>query len=640
MRVLLAAVGILWLVPAAAVRAEPLKQSGSPAVMAEPMVIPVNRLEPLPSNKPVGYSYPYFEEIWNRRRQALQQGDSAGASVLLVELRIAKERAGWPDFFIFSDALVTESRAAMAAHDFHHALELAQAAVSLGPHRPGAHTALSAALWAGGDLGASIATLNDALTMLLREPPLVWTRLGNLAVSMVVALLLSAIGFAAFIFYRHGTRLFHDIGHAMPVGASATQKRLFLATFILLPFLYRTGAVSTCIVWLLFLAPYYTRRETAAAAILLISFALAPLALPQLTSYWTYPGSRAEERYLVARDAGADEAALQMAGRTDTSAEDLLVLGMRARWSGDLTRARNLLAQASTLAETLPQAQVEIGNVSYLTGDAPAGIVAYNKALALLPGYTLALFNASQIYPVAGDQLKADECRHKANDINHPQVVKYDSLTQAIGLPVVEPAVPHEVLLLGSAPTPEHAYASLEFWQRIGGSSPRWLNIAFALFGLGVLFAAKPLGVRYKLTGRCQRCGLAACRRCHPELQDTQSCRDCFIAFNDDGTTHQQVRIQKEIESHRFYAKRLKVQRAASIFVAGAGAIIRGGSLLGLALMFLFMTTAVALLMGFGLLPDPILSYSGLNNLFNMGYGVVAVAVYVFALINGQREEV
>lgn len=594
------------------------------------------------------YPYSHFEDLWQRRREALQRGDMPAAATLLGELILTKERSGWPDFFAFAGVLARESRAAAAAGNGRRALELGQAAVALGPHRLSSHMAMAASLWANHELGAGLGALVEALVLTWHEPPLLWARLGNLALSLVVATLLATWVFVLVGLFRHGTLVLHDLGqHVLPKGAGPLQTRLVAVTLFVGPVLWRFGGMLTCVLSIVALAAYYAKRERLAAVVLLAVLALAPLALPRLSMHLAYPGSRAEDLYLAARDAGASDAVARIQAQPTPLADELFILAMRARWAGDAALARALFQRAVQAGALYPDVMVGLGNAKFMLGDSAGAIEAYKQALVLEPRHLLALFNLSQIYPLAGDQLKGDEFRYKANDVDRRAVIKLTTLTQATGAQIQDAPIPRPLLARGvempGDAIGDHRRACEQLWERMGGGGSRWTLTVLAALGIVWILACARI-IRHPAApvlaaGRCERCGAVACRRCHA-LATMQQCADCIAAFEDQDGRAQHLRIQKEIESHRFYARRLKIQRIVNLFVAGAGQLVGGASMRGLLFVVAFACAALGVAMAFGFVPEPVAMYGGLGGVFGVFYGSLAALVYVMALIDAQREEI
>ena len=584
---------------------------------------------------PYGYAPAYFDTLWHRRQVAMSQGDYVGATAVLREIVEARRRAAWPDLPVYGEALAWESRGLGATGDWPRALDLANDAFDLAPHRLATHRALAAARWGTGDVTGSFAALSSGLSLVVSEPPLLAARLGSIGLMGVFATVGACVALIMAGLYRHFLPLTHHLSHhLLPPGATQLQATLLTAALLFLPTLLCLGAVWSVLLWVAVLAPFFERRERWGAMLAVGLLAAVALGVPAVMAPLAYPGSRQDLIYQALRNTDAEVSSL---GQPQGRPEEAYALGLRARWSGDARKAALYLDKAVQQGLSNPDLFVALGNARLLQGDPLKAVQAYQQALNVEPQHLLALFNLSQVYLNVADP-KATEVRNHAGDINVRAVNKLAAYAQATGLLVVEPDVPRFLLNTAVDDDGEHGRTVEQLWRWFGGATPRLavLPVALGVLAWLVYMARNRRSDSY--AHACNRCGESACQRCERTLPDPSLCADCYLAFERDGP--QPLRIRKEIDSHRYHARVLATQRVFSLMLAGGGQLLRGESIRGLVLMMLFLTTALGLLTGFELLPEVVPTYGTSVGLFRVGGGVLFATLYILAIVDGQRERV
>jgi hypothetical protein len=350
----------------AAPSAEAAPDADAPAaVQPEPA-----RAAPPPAS-PARPSFASMNELWQQRRDALTRGDEAGAAKLLEALLDAKRSTGWPDVFVFGDALALEADAALLyTRDAARGRTLAAAAVDLAPHRPALRVLLARAQLAAGEGALSAAaTLWQAAATARTEPALARRCTGQVFLAMAAGLLGAVALFVLVLLAKHSRALLHDLQHLLPRGLWHWHVAALVGLVLLAPLCLRAGAASVAVLALVVLSPYLKRQERLAAVVSLLLLAAVAFGLPQATAHFGYAGSRAHDLYLAVRDAGASDAAARLQAQAEPSALDLWALGLRARWDGDAEASTLLLGKA---VEKLGHAFAEGGSeVPAVLLDAP-----------------------------------------------------------------------------------------------------------------------------------------------------------------------------------------------------------------------------------------------------------------------------
>ncbi len=591
----------------------------------EPAVV-----EPLPT--PPVYAPQFFADLWTSRRTARALGQATESQRLLDTIVLAKEKSGWPNLFAYGGALARESA---RTADKEEALALAAAAVTLAPDRPQTHAALGRALWlAGGRLWAGVVAYARAYSLTFTEPPLLMARLGNLLLTLVAALWLAAMLFAASALYGNARMLVHDLFHFLPTGASRWQTGLLGVAVFLAPVFFRVGVAWTVLAWLTAMGLYYPRRERIAAISVLALLALVPISLPWLTRYLAYPGSRAEAVYLAARDLGATAAADRLAGLANPTARELHVLGLRARWAGDLTLAATLFSRAESAGGADASLFTTLGNVRFLLKDKQGAIDCYQKATRADPDHVVAFLNMSRVYYDMTEHQKAGDAHRRATAIDDAFVERHKR-----GEGVIEEAVPR-VLFQVSADLAASERAVDHLWRLLGTRrSPRYHFAAISLTAMLLMVLFAFLRTLVKPSVRCTRCGRAACLRCAPEVPNQEQCGQCYHAFVAKVTVDAQARIHKEIEVHRYQARTAQVRRVMSLVLAGAAQLLRGDPLRGLGLFALAMMGVFGLATALDVVPAPLPVLAGRSYPSAVLSGLLWGGAYALSLWHAQRQE-
>jgi hypothetical protein len=365
------------------------------------------------------------------------------------------------------------------------------------------------------------------------------------------------------------------------------------------------------------------------------------LGLPIAARHLAYAGSRAEVTYLVARDAGAEGAAATLRAVTRPTPAEMFALGLRSRWEGDIKGALLWLDRAGQAGVTAPELQVALGNARFLSGDAMGALAAYARASDLAPTAVVPLFNASQVRLTLASVNDGQDPRQRANELDLKRVADLTAAAQETGVAVAEPAVPRLVLADGGVIADAEARSAVaSLWRGLAGPLPRLLLVLVNALGIAWTVAAGRGAEAGRWASDCRRCGDAACRRCAPGLTHGDQCVACVEAGHRDDALGQQLRIKKEIESHRYHARKLKTRRLLSWFAAGLGQLLQERALLGLLLMTAFGVCVLAACTGLGWLPEALPAYAGVPGVLAAANGLLAALLYLISGWLGRSEEV
>ncbi|MBN1961897.1 MAG: tetratricopeptide repeat protein [Deltaproteobacteria bacterium] len=639
---------------------KPKKESPDISSQQKPSVIPAPNnitddtieapshiLPPAKTNKTLtpepnqGKSPSFFADLWSRRRAALSRGDYREATRILVSIINAKNASGWPDFFTYGIALVQEAKRSLASGQPNKAINIAKGATLLAPHLPATHFIYGQAAWASseGSFTDVITSYLQGLYITISEPPLIRIHLGNFFLSLSTAILLVAGVLTIISLYRYSRLFFHDLQHILPRSAFRIHRVLLGLLLLLAPILLRLGILWVIVIWLSLFSIYYEVRERVGVVVLLAAIAGVAFLLPWLISHLNYADSRSQDVYLTVRDIGAEAAANRVRLLKNVGPDELYALGLRAKWSGEIAEACGWLDRAAT-AIADEDLWVTTGNARCLSGDRQGAIVAYKKALQLNSENLAAWFNLSRVYYAMTEHQKAGEAQRQAMSLDLERVEKLaDQAKRASGIFLVEANVPRRLLAMSFESGPEHYQAVAQIWQYLGGKTKR---LAFGVAALAGCCIVLILGIMRQIlrpAKLCPRCGMAACHHCHHELPDQRQCGQCYYVFVALEHVDPRQCIRKEIQVHRYRDRQTRIRQFLSVLLAGCGQILRGAFPFGIALMVGYLTFAILLLQAFGFLPT-IVTADGGPYWFWIGLALLAmIAIYVFALIDGLRED-
>ncbi len=574
-----------------------------------------------PSNEQLRGAPPAtFTDLWGLRRRALAEFDRTAADALLNGMVEAKQGAGWPNLTTYGLAVARESVTIASTGEAARALRLADAATKLAPSRPETWVARARANFDGGQPVAAATDLGHAATAILTDPIELRLRLGNLALAAIAAFLVGAFVFAIIVLYRHGRELVFGVLQVLPNGATRLQAALIVTAVIATPLLVAVGPVWTVLIWIALPIAYYDRNERVGACIIIAFLAVLPLLLPKATEYLGYPGSRAQDLYLAATDMGAEAAAGRVRAQSKPTAAELVATGLRERYAGNLAEATRLLEQSIERGMEQPSVYTVLGNLKFAAADRAGAIAAYEKALARDPKYVPALFNLSRVYFSMTEHQKAGEAHRAATTIDYEMVELFDRDAKQHGPAYMAPAeVPRRTFASRNLPATSVSVAAHDVWRELSGRTiPLWyIGIAVAL---------------------CLLMGIVGIFRKSTKAPTTLAAK----AQQDltKSTIEPLQRIRQEIEVHRHSLRLLRMRRVVSVFIAGAGQLMVGRALSGLAFLVIFTTSLFMLLIGLDIVPSPVPLAGGPSLLALIIYAGAAGIAYLMSLIDAQTEDV
>ena len=161
-------------------------------------------------------------------------------------------------------------------------------------------------------------------------------------------------------------------------------------------------------------------------------------------------------------------------------------------------------------------------------------------------------------------------------------------------------------------------------WNVVGGPLDRRSASLFSLGALIALVLLAAIRERIRTAGICHRCGQPSCGRCAQGLPSLRLCWECHRSFVDTFGIDKHLRIRKQLQAHRYHARRVRLVRWISLVVAGLGQIVNGRAIRGGLLLIAYLGGIAGFVVGVGAFAAPV--NSGNDPIgFDIGVSVVVV---------------
>ncbi len=648
-------------VAAAAARAQDLPAPPLPGALALAPVAaaPAPAPSPLQANRGIVLPVEKSTDIqthWSARRDYLRDRDERRADDEEQHVRQLKDDLALENLFFIGGALVRESHEALAAGAPALAVLRCKLAVEFSPALADAHSCLARAILADnpGAFKAAFAELAAAASTSMDDPRVSRAILANALGVLFVGLLAAGLAFILVLFARYANLYAHDVHHLFPEGARHWQTKMLAAVLLLLPVFLQMGPVPLLFTVLLACALYATTVEVVVACGLMLVLAASPYAAEGIARVAAF-GGPAVDVWLVEHGLGTGPEVARLQRRLEVANELAVdfVLARKAKRDGDLVAAeklylRGLDAPGST-ALGLAAVRNNLGNVYLLQGDSTKAMAQYQLAVELRESLAAPHFNISRALGLGGvetlEKVQSEQAR--ALELDRPALEaftggqlqanrKSNKFVLDVALPddLLTPLMNHEERV--AEPVGDEVRAQL------AGGLPLEMASALPLLA-GALFLALHLGRgRIRPSGRCERCGREVCKRCDPDARPSEAlCAQCVNVFIRRTGVDAAERIRKEYAVQAYHRRRHAIARVLAI-LSGAGHVMMGYPLRGLAWLLVTGSLVASVVLWRGLLHDPVAVRSGIS-FFRIGVTLAClVAIYAFCLrdlINRQHAE-
>ena len=561
-----------------------------------------------------------FDQLWAAHVKANAAGDAENARRLFREIRRLRIERNIDSLDELGLALVARGGARLEGGDRQGAEEDYRSAIALAPYLPDGHFALARALLAEGPLRI-VPAIQAGAGGLLAQLPTVRGRLNALSLAIVVSLLVAFTvtwALAAALLAQHGGLLRHDLEEFLgPSQSRAASGALFLL-LLLLPIATCQGWGWLPLWWLALLFVYMGRVEKAVSIAVLVAFVAAGPAVGELKTqleaarnptFWAAAAAvegdgdrRAAAQLASARQADPEDRDLayllaaneRRAGRYEEAAE--LYRRLLAADPGDAI-ARNNLANIEFARRSFPASQALYRAGVQAGGRAEVqATFFYNLSLAHLQKF--------EYQPATEAKSAADRlARELVNEYDRRW--KYDSGDYAVvdlGLSRDEVGEKFRGAAQGVA------LRNVAAGGPSAASGPRlaWFLNRFTafvpIFGGAVFLLSRWRG-RRSFTLHCLRCGTPFCRHCYLGTVVGGLCSQCYHLFVVRDGVSGPARNRKLIEVQDKDARRTRIFHVLSALVPGAGHVYARWTLTGLALLLVWFSVLVVMVLADWVLP-------------------------------------
>lgn len=584
--------------------------------------------------EPVGITPGRVEELWQARRKASREQDGAASRAAAGSLRDAMRELGIGSLPWHAIAEVREAERSLRARAVDDAVEHAAVAVALAPDLPETHFALARARIASeptrplGALRAAWAGLGAAA----RDPHVARALLGDVAGAVIAALFGAAAATIGILFLSRLRIFLHDFRH-LPVVRSGTpgQATALALALLALPFVFRLGPFAVLLAAALAAWAYLSTRERIVVTVSLLALVAIPTLAGQAARITAWQGTLADDVHEIEAGWPTPEFVAEMKARSRREqfpAPALIAIGRWHKRQGDLAEARRWYDAALEVDPRSAEAQVNLGNLSFLEGDLEGAKVAYLSAVDRardLSTVAAAQYDLSKLYLRLASVGQSSDARRKAQQADAAFVARHGSDDDFRANAWLVDALPSTERLAEFAARDAVPRAVGEAaLRRVAGPLARWGWPFLPLALIASLWGFALLASRLGPAAPCDRCGRPACRRCDPGAN--ASCGQCVNVYLRQNAVDPRDRIRKEAQVRRHAQVRRWTERALAIAGGGAGHVVGGHPVLGFLVLFALLFLGFLAWFWHGVVPPP----------QHSPYAValrLAVAVPLFALL-------
>jgi hypothetical protein len=565
---------------------------------------------PRPDGRPAAVRPPKLgdaemRELWARWRSADAQGSPERAEEAAKALLEAKDELGIADLEPFSVAVSRQARRHYEANDPVGAIELSRFAVDLAPHLPWARFSLARTYFLAdpASVGQWVGELRESVVALWRDPRHLRPAVADMAVAAIAALLATAIAGIAVLFFRRARYFLHDFHHLFPRAAARWQTQPIALLLLGLPLVFRLGLVPVLAVLLASVALYLDWAERLVGAALLAVLALVPLLGHAVTEATLAAGTVAQDVQDLERGglqaARAAQAVKARLGEQRAEFAEVYALGRFALRRGRLEEAADVLKKAALIRGNDARLLTGLGNVRMGAGDEDGAFSLYTQARDADPTAGAALYNLARVrerrartlgpaeQALEREQVELERALAAERDPSLGERPEPAADETRLNLLVVTPELPwSEIRPLAVVPdAADRVQAQLSRWL-VGGAEGAWtwlLPGMLALLAVGI-GALRPV---LRVSQPCEKCGLAACRRCDPDLVFASGlCTQCINVFTRKGLVPPQLKVRKQLEVIHHQSRRERLSWLLGIVCSGGGHLFTGRPIRGVLFAF------------------------------------------------------
>jgi Tfp pilus assembly protein PilF len=602
--------------PRAQVDSDVIRLGGSappPAETPEPEIPAAADPPPFDGAARRGFDYQAFESrletLWFQRKAFLADGRINDARRQSDLLRSFTVEEGVHRLESMAGALLAESMRYLEEGHYDRALETIELAEAFDPGRPQASVARASVYWKSrrGYVRAA-GHVFQALKRSVVRASSDLSILNQWSIVLVVALLGCVAIFALLMILRYQVPLRHEIEEQLARMGLAHWAPAAGWGVVFLPFLVWFGAGWAAMYWLVACFRFMQRRERAVGLVLLIATLLVVPAFRVGVALYGVTSDPVFRTTLGAAGRGYDPGRIvKLRQLVEAYPEDpvyhFLLAGLY-KGGRYFEEAYDEYRQALTLAPSMYQAHINVGNIFHVTGQHSEAVQSYRNAIEVRPDSVLAHYNMhlsqSESFHFKEAEDSLDQARRldskKTTEIMSASREGSDSaraLDASVELGSVWKAALDGRRLRGSLEVQDSPKLSTSLMQQM-------LNPVsiLALFSFLACFVVAFLSRGDDPARCCIRCGRSFCSRCKRGGQAQEYCSQCLHLFVIGDGLAPETKTRKLYEVERFERRTRGGRRLVSLVLPGAGHLLRGRTGLGCLLLLLWFATLVAWMPG------------------------------------------
>ncbi len=567
-----------------------------------------------------------LDQAWSAWREASASTDVKREQDARQALVKIKKKIGATNLEAWAGGLLRISEAKETAGDSGAAVEMAVTAAELAPELPSAWTGLAEAYFNAdpSEIGRYLGALKTALVLQVRDPRYARPMLADIATTLLLALVGTAIAVLLVLLLKRGVYFLYDFHFLFPRAAARWQTNALAVILLIMPIVFRFGVVPSLLALFAAVTLYLSLAERVVAAVLIGLLGLIPLAGGWVTRTTAFAGTQAEALYVLERGGSGTEALASelstLAAEDKASFAELSVLGRYEIRRGRIEAAIGHLKKALTIRPTDVSARVNLGVALMLNGDLENPKALFSNAKTEAPTLAAAPYNLARLYQrrfatfgerSAGEADNATGELFEAHRRDPSIAINTDGPAPGNG-----PIEGNELLMTVPLPNSElMALATLgdapkrvtsQLTQMILGDAPEGIApyypglLAALVVGLG--FLATPL----QAAKVCSKCGRPVSRRGDPDVSPgSLMCTQCVNVFAKKNVVATSQKVRKQLEVARYQSRMERIGTVLGLLFSGMGHVFAGWPVRGTLYGFFFLVALLGFILRHGLLRAP-----------------------------------
>lgn len=586
-----------------------------------------------------------IEQVWFAHRDFLEKGDWEKSKGELEKIYQWKLDRGIRNHYPYSLALTRESQQA-ATREKSVVAELLNYAEKMAPDFSGVSNTRAQWLWSqilssGGNINDAVLAWFQGLWRSFYNLEEALPQITNLSLWILLSFLLTVGIFGLSLFIRYHSLFTHHLKHLVRVEMSPTFWMSLTFLILFSPFFLGLGWMWLVVWWILVFWVYQARTDRMVSVALLLTLLLLPSAIRIYSSLLSTLAANEVPQILRAGTGVWNEELYQrMLEMNRANPRDLDVLqaiGLMEKRMGKFAEAEERLREMAQSDSRSGSLLNNLGNIYLVTNRLDQAVEAYLKATRLDPYRSEAYYNLGQAYLLKLRMKEAAAEFEKAKSLSPQSVSYYTNISSRHpNRLVIDSTIdPSHVWRRILSPTPERNQMAQSLWSVLWGGVPQeygevTMGALFVFLGMVHLGSRWLSSIRY-----CEKCGNLICSRCTRSRVMGTQCLQCLNAFAINPSADPEIVKKKRAAVARYQSWKTFFPRRISLFLPGAGHVLRGHSREGILYLFIFILFLAQLVLWAGRLPNPMalnpaLSLPGifvLAVLFLLFYGLVQFRV-------------